>query len=241
MNRSKRTFSKKALAIGIFVAVYTVSIIGIYCGYLTNCEREMDKTIAICEEYSKKNELLDDCSFIGYNHSQIFFYSFRVPSYGYLTFDVFDLYKVQFYLNSYEYAYGTKVPLSSVACYFSEGITPESVQTSTISPDKELASFLEYLADYACEHDFTAEYDETSFQVELYEKYQSSNYYVDFYHYLLDAKCQEMYGVGLFDVEAEGEGDSSQIGNYDLWDYVLTMDQMNAAAQSLLLEKDAVS
>ena len=90
--------------------------------------------------------------------------------------------------------------------------------------DSSTKEFIEYITDYKI---LSRRFD---------DMYDKGSYYC-----LLDAKCQEMYGVGLFDVAVEGEGDSSKIGNFDLWDYVLTMDQMNAAAQSLLLEKDSVS
>mgnify|MGYP003409398445 CR=1 FL=1 len=228
----KNHLSKRAkieILSAVFVITFSISIASVYYYYLSWNYKKLDAVNAVAYRYEQRNLILNAYMFLGYSQSRypnaMNLYYAHEPNFGYISSDVMDEYVLQYYLNRYEFLEGKEVSLSSVEIYYSprenssELISLEEVDTDT-------KAFIEYMTDN---------------NKNTTQMFQGLDIWFDKYYILLDAKCQEMYGVGLFDVEAEGEGDSAQIGNYDLWDYVLTMDQMNAAAQSLLLEKDAVS
>ena len=235
----KKQLSKrieKGIRIGIlsvaFILAFSISIAGInYIYFRWNCKK-LDAVNAVACKYEKKNAILNSFMFLGYFPDPDHYVNCYTHVYnsGYMPVEVMDEYVLQYYLNRYEYLEGKKVSLSSVETYYSHG-EDDSERHGLEELDADTKVFIEYMT------------DPTINFVKIYriESTEGSIWCEGGYFVLLDAKCQEMYGVGLFDVAVEGEGDSSKIGNFDLWDYVLTMDQMNAAAQSLLLEKDSVS
>ena len=232
----KNHLSKRAkigILSAVFVITFSISIASVYYYYLSWNYKKLDAVNAVAYKYEQRNLILNAYMFLGYSKSrcaELFGgsspdYYVHEPNFGYIPADVMDEYVLQYYLNRYEFLEGKEVSLSSVEAYYSYG-EDNSELLDLDGVDADIKAFIEYMT------------NPTNSFVQIF---QYDGMWNDQYFALLDAKCQEMYGVGLFDVEAEGEGDSAQIGNYDLWDYVLTMDQMNAAAQSLLLEKDSVS
>ena len=209
----------------VFIVVFMISIGEIYCHYLKQIRIENDRINLICDTYSRQNTIFDECTNIGYrgDFGSFYYYTFS-PNNGYMPFDALDMYRLQYFANKYTYENQIEISIPAVEDFYEQRISPKSLLANLENVDSSTKEFIEYITDYKI---LSRRFD---------DMYDKGSYYC-----LLDAKCQEMYGVGLFDVAVEGEGDSSKIGNFDLWDYVLTMDQMNAAAQSLLLEKDSVS
>ena len=230
----KKQLSKrieKGIRIGIlsvaFILAFSISIAGInYIYFRWNCKK-LDAVNAVACKYEKKNAILNSFMFLGYFPDPDHYVNCYTHVYnsGYMPVEVMDEYVLQFYLNRYEFLEGKEVSLSSVETYYSYWEN-NSELLGLQEVDTDTKAFIDYMTDPT---------------ISFVQIFQYDGMWNDKYFVLLVAKCQEMYGVGLFDVSAEGEGDSSKIGNFDLWDYVLTMDQMNAAAQSLLLEKDSVS
>ena len=232
----KNHLSKRAkieILSAVFVITFSISIASVYYYYLYWNYKKLDAVNAVAYKYEQRNLILNAYMFLGYSKSrcaELFGgsspdYYVHEPNFGYIPADVMDEYVLQFYLNRYEFLEGKEVSLSSVETYYSYWEN-NSELLGLQEVDTDTKAFIDYMTDPT---------------ISFVQIFQYDGMWNDKYFVLLDAKCQEMYGVGLFDVSAEGEGDSSKIGNFDLWDYVLTMDQMNAAAQSLLLEKDSVS
>ena len=228
MLKRKANWRIICLYFSVFVLAFSVSLGSVYNLYFHRENKAVEKLTLISEKYSHRNAFFEGCSYIGCRDTSnsYYYYSFyyypHVLNIGYMPIEALDMYKLQYYINGYEYMYGVEISISTIEDYFSQTKDIESLLSDTICNDSEMNSFLDYVTNWSINVS----------QMDLNGYYSDGSYLC-----LLDNKCQEMYGVRLFDMMESGEDDSSKIGNYNLVGYVLTMDQMNAAARAVLADK----